>query len=57
MRIDLISTYHPFITPSTFNIGTILNTKLFRSFSAFDDELNKYEIAPSITQDELASPG
>lgn len=43
------------MTPSTFTIGTILNTYFFRNSCASSD--SKYSIIPSKTNDPTVSPG
>jgi len=45
------------MTPSGFNIGTILNTKLSLSKFASGSELTKKSIIPFIIHELLLSPG
>lgn len=50
-------TYQPLMTPSMLSMGMILNTYVSRAFLAVIVFPQRYSITPSITHDELVSPG
>jgi hypothetical protein len=45
------------MTPSTFSIGTILNTNILRAVTADGELPSSFAIVPCITHEELLSPG